>query len=273
MKILVPIDFTPVTENALKYSLKLPPSKEVVLFHVVNSRSDLAKAESRLNELAEKYRAGYHGKISVSVTEGNIFDHIGEEALAQHADIIVMGTHGVKGMQHIVGSKAMKVITNSKTPYIVIQNKPYEEIKNILVPVDFTRESKQVLPFLVTLANIFGAKLQLLRQSHSKDEFIKNKIDNNLAYFRSVLESNNCKYELLANEFSFDKRYKSILSEATSAGSNMIVTAIDPKVDVADYIMGVEEQKIVANEAQLPVLCINIRSFTKFTGSIFEGSA
>jgi hypothetical protein len=53
----------------------------------------------------------------------------------------------------------------------------------------------------------------------------------------------------------------------------MIVTAIDPKVDVADYIMGVEEQKIVANEAQIPVLCINIRSFTKFTGSIFEGSA
>ena len=273
MKILVPIDFTPVTENALKYALLLPPSKEVVLFHVVNAQAEVSKAEQKLKDLGDNYRNTYKGQIDFSVKTGNIFDHIGEEALHQKADIIVMGTHGVKGMQHIVGSKAMKVITNSKTPYIVVQNKSFEEIKNILVPVDFTRESKQVLPFLVTIANIFGAKLQLLRQSYSKDEFIKNKIDNNLAYFKSVLDSNNCKYEMLTNEFSFDKRYKSILSEATSLKTNMIVTAIDPKVDVADFIMGVEEQKIVANEAQIPVLCINIRHFTKFTGSIFEGSA
>jgi len=273
MKILIPIDFTPVTENALSYALQLPPAKEVVLFHVVNSESEIESASEKLNEMADQYRSGFNGSMFVSVRTGNIFDHIGEEALNQKADIIVMGTHGVKGLQHVLGSRAMKVITNSKTPYIVVQNKPFSQIKNILVPVDFTKESKQVLPFLVALANAFNAKLLLLRQKNSKDEFIRNKIDNNIAYYKSVLEENQCSYELLNAEFTFEKRYKSIVAEATSAGADMIVTAIDPKVDVANYIMGVEEQKIVANEIQLPVLCINIRHFTRFTGSIFDGSA
>ncbi|HMT27673.1 MAG TPA: universal stress protein [Bacteroidia bacterium] len=273
MKILVPIDFTPVTENALSYALQLSPSKKVVLFHVVNSAKEIASAEAKLNDLISKYKSKFSGELSALVHVGNIFETIGEAAIEVVADLIVMGTHGVKGMQHIVGSKAMKVITNSKTPYIVVQHKPFKEIKNILVPVDFTRESKQILPFLVSLAKVFNADLQLIRQSHSKDEFIKNKIDNNLSYFRGMLESEGCKFTMSENEFSYDSRYKGILKEAVALDSDLIVTAIDPALDVANYIMGVEEQKIVANEAQIPVLCINIKNFMKQSGNIFEATA
>lgn len=273
MKLLIPIDFTPVTENALHYGLQLPTVKEVVLFHVVNSDNELNEAQTKLEALANKYKAKFASGITSSVKTGNIFDHIGEEAIHQKCDIIVMGTHGIKGMQRILGSRAMKVITNSKTPYIVVQNKPFEKIEQILVPVDFTKESKQILSFLVTISNLFKANIQLLPQASGKDEFIKNKIDNNVGYFRSVLDSNSCKFTILDDTFSYDKRYKDITRQAVAHSSDMIVAAIDPKVDVADYIMGVEEQKIVANEEQLPVLCINTRSFSKFTGSIFEGGA
>ncbi|MBL0341116.1 MAG: universal stress protein [Bacteroidetes bacterium] len=273
MKILVPIDFTPVTENALNYAIQLTPSLKVVLFHVVNSSKEVDAANAKLTDLMSKYLAKFRGELTSLVKIGNIFETIGEAALEEKADLIVMGTHGVKGLQHIVGSKAMKVITNSRTPYIVVQNKPYTDIKNILVPVDFTRESKQILPFLISLAKVFHANLQLIRQSNSKDEFIKNKIDNNFSYFKSVLEENGCKHEISGNEFSYDSRYKGILKEAVALNSDLIVTAIDPAIDVANYIMGVEEQKIVANEAQLPVLCINIKNFMKQSGNIFEATA
>jgi len=273
MKLLVPIDFTPVTENALHYALQLPSVKEVVLFHVVNSDGETDAACKKLDELISKYKAAFPVEMSSSVVTGNIFDHIGEEAINRKCDIITMGTHGIKGMQRILGSRAMKVITNSKTPYIVVQNKPFREIKNIIVPVDFTKENKQILSFLVTLSEILKSNIQLLLQSAGKDEFIKNKIDNNVSYFRSVLESNSCKYTILDSGYSYDKRYKDIMKQAVANSSDMIVAAIDPKVGAADYIMGVEEQKIVANEEQLPVLCINTKSFSKFSGSIFEGSA
>ena len=129
------------------------------------------------------------------------------------------------------------------------------------------------MPFLVSLAKVFQANLQLIRQSHSKDEFIKNKIDNNLSYFQGMLKSEGCNFSLSENEFSYDSRYKGILKEAVALDSDLIVTAIDPALDVANYIMGVEEQKIVANEAHIPVLCINIRNFMKQSGNIFEATA
>ena len=273
MKLLVPIDFTPVTENALNYAIQLESTKEVLLFHVISSNGDISKSTTQLEVLAEKYRPNFNGAISVSVKEGNIFDHIGEEALNQHCDLIVMGTHGISGMQHFLGSRAMKVITNSKTPYIVVQKKPFRPVKKILVPVDFTKENKQVIPFLSTIAKLFGAKVLLTSQEPGKDEFIKNKIDNNILYYKNALASFDVIPELLPQTFNYDKRHKSIVEVAVKNDADMVVTAIDPKVDVADYIMGVEEQKIVANEEQVPVLCINIRNFTKFTGSIFEGSA
>jgi nucleotide-binding universal stress UspA family protein len=273
MKLLVPIDFTAVTENALSYAIQLEPAKEVLLFHVISSNGDIAKSNAQLEFLAEKYRPKFSGNISVSVKEGNIFDHIGEEALDKHCDLIVMGTHGISGMQHFLGSRAMKVITNSKTPYIVVQKKPFRPVKKILVPVDFTKENKQVIPFLSTIAKLFGAKVLLTAQEPGKDEFIKNKIDNNILYYKNALASFDVTPDLLPQTFNYDKRHKSIVEVAVKNDADMVVTAIDPKVDVADYIMGVEEQKIVANEEQIPVLCINIRNFTKFTGSIFEGSA
>lgn len=273
MKVLVPIDFTSVTENALSYAIQLPPTQKVVLFHVVDSEKEEAAANAKLKNLAYRYADKFKGELIPKVKTGNIFDTIGEVAIEEHADLIVMGTHGVKGLQRIIGSKAMKVITNSRTPYIVVQNKPYAEIKNILVPVDFTRESKQTLPFLVSLSKAFNATLQLLLQSNNKDEFIKNKIDNNLSYFKSVLDDNGCKYITSDNEFAYDSRYKGILKEAVALKSDLIVTAIDPALDVANYIMGVEEQKIVANEEQLPVLCINIKNFMKQSGNIFEATA
>jgi nucleotide-binding universal stress UspA family protein len=273
MKLLVPIDFTPVTENALRYAIQLPTAQEIILFHVVSSAGETKGSTGKLEELSSKYASTFSGKIECHVTVGNIFDHIGEEALNNKCDLIIMGTHGVKGMQHLVGSRAMRVITNSKTPYIVVQNNPYEAVKRILVPVDFTKEGKQVLPILVSIAQLFGATLSLLPQKTGRDEFIRNKVDNNLSYFKSVFETNRCQFELLSSEFTYEKRYKEIMKAAREINPQMIVSAIDPSVDVADYIMGVDEQKMVANEDGIPVLCINIRQFTRFTGSIFEGSA
>ena len=269
MKILVPIDFTPTTENALKYAIgltKVVDQNEIILFHVTENDKDTATADNKLKALIQNY-ASSGANLHSLVRTGNIFDMIGETATQNEASLIVMGTHGIKGVQHIVGSKAMRVITNSKTPYIVVQNKPYRPIKNVIVPVDFTREVKQMLPFLTTIAEKFDAVLHLLKEK-SKDEFIQKKIENNLQYFISFLSDNNIKYKILDNDFS--NKYKSVLKEANGVDADLIVTTIDPEFGITDYMMGVDEQKIVANESQIPVLCINIKNILSKTGNIFE---
>ena len=270
MKLLVPIDFTPVTENALKYSIGLAnvlPVENIVLFHVVASEKDISSAKVNLEQLIQKYQPGIKMHFESNVKPGNIFDLIGSTAQELDASLIVMATHGIKGMQHIIGSKAMKVITQSKTPYIVVQKQPFREIKKILIPVDYTKEIKQLLPIVETLNKKFRAALILTKQK-STDEFINNRIDTNLFYFKSFLKENNISFTE-SGMYSLSSKYKDVLAQANDSAADLIVTTIDPETNIADYIMGVEEQKLVANESQIPVLCINIKQITSIRGSFF----
>jgi nucleotide-binding universal stress UspA family protein len=270
MKILVPIDFTPVTENALKYAIGLTgilPVTNIILFHVVSSEKDVAPATGNLNTLMQKYNDNSKIILESYVKPGNIFDQIGNTASESGAALIVMGTHGIKGMQHIIGSRAMKVITQSKTPYIVVQKLPFKEIKKMLIPVDYTKEIKQLLPLVEMLNKKFKASLQLIKQK-SNDEFLNNKINNNLNYFKSFLKDSNIQFTE-SGSYNSSSKYKDVLSEANASGADLIVTTIDPETNITDYIMGVEEQKLVANESQIPVLCVNIKYFMKGT-SVFE---
>ncbi len=271
MKILVPIDFTPVTENALTYAVGLSatlPVSCIVLFHVVPSAREAGKAAAELDNLAGRYKDRAPVAFETDVRPGNIFDLIGKTAADLGASLIVMGTHGIKGMQRLIGSRAMKVITQSETPYIVIQHEPFRPIRKILLPVDYTREAKQMLPLLQSLNERFKASICLVRQE-SKDEFIDDKIRNNMGYFKAFLDENGIPYSL-AGSFQPGSKYKDVMREAGREGCDLLVTTIDPETNITDYIMGVEEQKLVANEAQIPVLCINIKHFMKRKGGIFE---
>ncbi len=271
MKLLVPVDFTPVTENALKYAIDFSEGKDVsaiILFHVVPVKKEIPAAGDRLNMLAQKYSDQCQVRLECHVEPGSIFDLIGLTARLMKATLIIMGTHGIKGLQHITGSKAMKVITQSETPYIVVQNRPFQHIGKILIPVDYTREVKQLLPLVQSLNDTFKAALLLIRQA-TKDEFIANKINMNLFYFKSYFREHEIPFEEVGT-FTLGSKYKDVTRSASESSADLIVNTIDPETTIADFIMGVEEQKIVANELQLPVLCINIRHFMNISGGVFD---
>ena len=92
-----------------------------------------------------------------------------------------MGTHGIKGMQALTGSKALKVITNAKSPFLVVQKKKWnpDGFPNIVVPIDSTAETKQKLHWAVFLARTFNSKLHITVK-YEGDEFLRNKVRNNM---------------------------------------------------------------------------------------------
>jgi hypothetical protein len=49
-----------------------------------------------------------------------------------------MGTHGAHGWQHITGSHALKVVTNSTTPFVIVQEARINKsgYDDIVVPLD-----------------------------------------------------------------------------------------------------------------------------------------
>ncbi len=155
---IVPHDFTPVADIALEHAIATakPLSAQVYVLHVVSKEKGITEAEEKLNSLISSYSSAGVDLIP-TVRVGSIFEDIGEFAAEHHAELIFMGTHGAHGWQHVTGSHALKVITSSSVPFVIVQEKGIKETgyDDIVVPMDLHKETKQKLAIVANLATYF----------------------------------------------------------------------------------------------------------------------
>lgn len=84
----------------------------------------VAGAEKKLDEFKNAY-FGKLNKIKSVVVPGDPAEKILDYAEAQNIDLIVIGTHGRKGMEKVIfGSTAERVIHKSQVPTLVVN--PYK---------------------------------------------------------------------------------------------------------------------------------------------------
>lgn len=196
MKILVPYDFTPITRTALDHAFALGRTLEgeIALLHIIDNQSLRSKAEAGFKTLLEGLTDNERSVLTTHVRVGDIFKDITREAEAGDYQLLVMGTHGAKGLQKVLGSKAIKVITSGNTPFIVTQSKgPSESIKRIVLPVDLTKESVQIVKFAAQIAKRFDAEIHIVGKNE-KDEWLNTKLKNNISYLRRVLNEQGVKH-------------------------------------------------------------------------------
>ena len=137
-RFLVPIDFSEYANQALEYAINLAGKLDarLTLLHVIQS-IPLGGADmgvtlpyTALQDLeAEIMRSmeGCRARVTAAGLEGDIvvvhgvpFHEILEMAKSQHINLIVMGTHGRTGLQHILlGSVAEKVVRLAPCPVLV----------------------------------------------------------------------------------------------------------------------------------------------------------
>ncbi len=261
LTILVPHDFTEVADNALLHANKLSKviNKPVTITHIVKTDKEKSGAETKLQAIAEKNKADNGVDTQIVVTAGDYLEKIGEVAEITKAIMVVMGTHGVKGIQKLIGSYALKVITNSNVPFLVVQAPPAKQeegYRNIVLPMDFSKESKQKLDWAVYIAEMFGSKFHLMAD-YEKDEFTAKALKNNIAYAKSYLANNNFEYDLHELGKNNQGLTRETISLSKNVNADLIVVMTTMDKGISEYVMGAPEQAIIANEAQIPVMCIN----------------
>ncbi len=142
--ILVPIDFSIHSKNALKYAVPMARrfGASVHLVYVVEPTiypADLGfgqvvlpgvedelreKGGSELQSLIRK-EIGGSVKASWSVRTGNPHQEILREADERKVDLIVVATHGHSGVEHMLfGSTADRVVRHAKCPVLTVRPQP-----------------------------------------------------------------------------------------------------------------------------------------------------
>ena len=254
--ILVPWDFTKVAENALLHGIKIAKMVgiDVVLLHIIDSKCSKKEEERFLLKLADKvkeYKNTFGINFQGVLQRGNIFSAISEYANSNKAAMVIMGTHGLKGLQKITGSWALKVMIGSKVPFIIVQEKPaeFEKYRNIVFPLDFKTENKDKLRWAIFMGKYFDSKVHILKKKE-EDRSMKKKVDTNLTLAMRYLIQNTLEYEI--HELPMVPNFaKESLAFAQDINADLIIITTSKK------IMGAHEQYIVANSSKIPVMCIN----------------
>jgi nucleotide-binding universal stress UspA family protein len=141
--LLVPFDFFEASLDALETAVLLARDFHVpiLLLHVLEwawlrqqfSLTDLADdvhvrsdIEARLDRYAERIRAeGVEAERLVRGGAGPV-DHIVETAAERHAGLIVMGTHGKRGVQRaLMGSVAEGVLRRAACPVLTVKTRRF----------------------------------------------------------------------------------------------------------------------------------------------------
>lgn len=180
-KILVPVDFSPFSDYAADFAIFLAQmyNSKITLFHTVvmfESEVDEENHVKQLEQLAtqkeerstislEQHQQKLkekHIKIDSVIQRGVSAATAILEYISKHDyDLIVMGTHGRTGIKNwIYGSVAEKVVRLARTPVITMHNEKTDmQVKNILVPVDFSENSRAGIEEARKIAKTFDARI------------------------------------------------------------------------------------------------------------------
>lgn len=269
-KLLVPYDFTEVADSAIEHALVTAKAVdgEVHILHVVSKKDNIKEAKDKLDSAINHAKETSRVKgieVINHVRVGNIFDDIADFAVEVGAELIFMGTHGAHGWQHITGSHALKVVTNSPTPFIIVQENKIDEAgyNDIVVPLDLAKETKQKLTLVANMAQFFNSRVHVIIPDES-DEFLKHTVKANIIFANKFFGERNINCTTtLAPSSGFDKE---VVKHAVKVKADLIAIM---NIQKNQIFGGSHEQYMITNDAKIPVLIINPINATNAYQAIF----
>lgn len=265
--VLVPTDFSEICQNAINHGVELAEylDYKLVILHVINreSLSQLKKGNlnvsaitEKLSDIANDIRENSRVIVETLTLEGSIFDKIHGAASDLGAKIMVLGTHGKKGLQHVFGSYALKVVTKSPVPTIVVQDKSFGNgYKKIVFPINSFTEARQQVQWALHMSKTFGSHFQIFRELHS-DAGLAGKINVVSEQIKKAFNEKGVSYSIdnASRKGNFTNQ---LLKYAAEQKADLIMLMTDADIFSPDFNAGAWNEKLMFNDARIPVMCIN----------------
>ncbi|WP_375242631.1 universal stress protein [Lacinutrix sp.] len=273
-KILVPVDFSEYSENALKVASEIAKKQnaEIVAVHMLGlSEAVITKEDNSMEgmfflKLTQKRFAEFLDKdylegltIHQTVKNYQVFSEIDDVAKEHNADLIVMGSHGSSGLSEVfVGSNTEKVVRTASVPVLVIKEDTSFNASNAVFACDFHLESLEVFKRITAFFKALDIKVNLMYvnipgESYYSTEEIEQRIVNFLIHLH---EDNT----ILPKDIAIYSDYtveKGVFNYAKKVKADIIGIPTHGRKGLAHFFSGSISEDIV-NHSKLPVLTVKI---------------
>ncbi len=273
-KIVVPIDFSEYSENALKVAASIAKKEntEIVAVHMMGlSLASLTKENSSNIEgmfyikLTQKRFENFLNKeylkgliVHQIVKNYTIFSELDEIANEHNADLIIMGSHGSSGLSEMfVGSNTEKVVRTARTPVLVIKEEAHFNVKKAVFACDFKKESIPAFRKAKSLFEMLDIKANLVYINLSGETYLStSEIEQRIVTFIINLKD----ISLKPDEITIYSDYtveQGIFNYAKKIKADLICLPTHGRSGLAHFFSGSIGEDVV-NHSKLPVLTVKI---------------
>ncbi len=275
-KILVPVDFSTPSENALKVAADLAKKNnaQVCVLHVIELAETLFGSEQFnvddeqivfFMKMAKKRFAKFMQKDFLNdidykdmVDIGPTSKYISEYAKKENVDMIVMGSTGVSGLEEVlIGSNTEKIVRTSPVPVLVVKKKMEDlSIKQVVFASDFDLESLKAYENAKKFADSFDAQLKLLYVNLPGNQFYSTKeIHEQMRKFLHEAEVElNEENVMIYNDYTIQL---GVINGANTLKADLIAMPTHGRRGLSHFFNGSIGEDVV-NHSTLPVITFKI---------------
>ena len=290
-RILCPVDLSDVSRDAIAHAVLLASwyKAKVTALHVRNPlvvpETDfrvfgfgppLVLTDDEVNDARAQVLACFGAAgadVDVLIDSGRPAQQILERAKSLPADVVVIGTHGASGFEHLIlGSVTEKVLRRATCPVLTVpplaRTTATLPFRRILCPLDFSESSLAALDFALSIAQQSDAELTLLHviEGLAEEESIAGrpfaapeyKRDRELdaaATLQEVIPDSISNSRRPTTRLTQGKAYREILGIAAEERSDLIVMGVQGRNPLDLMLFGSTTNQVV-RRATCPVLTL-----------------
>lgn len=253
-RILCPVDFSDVSAKAYRYaqSIACHYHAKLILQNVVEvwqyPSGDFVRSPQYYDEFSQALTSSAEGELQrfvdlcggvepeCLVEASTAADAILCLARARDISLVVMGTHGRRGFDHLMlGSVTERVLRYSPCPVLAIPQKDPAgnattgdsiHVRRILCCVDFSTSSQQTVNHALSVADAYGAELTALHIMDDLPESTNVAIETDavVARLQRMFTASTLPRERVHLEVRVGKAYREIVNFAAQDHSDLVVT-------------------------------------------------
>lgn len=277
-KILIPIDFSDTAMIALDHGLFIAKKNncEITLLYAFeksslfsNLRKTLIEGksmealekeavEARLSEIKSTLGAGVNIVTRTTSNDTKASKQIVEVANEIEADLIIMGTHGAKGIENFVGgSNTYRVAGTAPCPVISVHGHSGNKgIKDIVLPIDSSPETREKVDLAIFYAKIFGSTIHVAAVTSSTDNETVRNVERAGQMVKEYIEEDNipCDTTFIRGNNITDLT----LTHSNAIHADLIMIMTEQETNMTGFFMGKYAQQMI-NHSEIPVLSLRPR--------------
>lgn len=270
-KILVPTDFSSAAENAFELACQISAvgNQEIELLHIKGGATEkllkeknktLDQLEEYLDELCQSAMVEHAVTANYSIKEGSILTAIPAAASEPEIVLVVMGTHGSRGIrQKLFGADALKIAERSPAPVLTVPDivDAKSGITSIVFPFGGHENFENKVNSVAMLASHFNADVHFYSINRPAAEISKS-IHKNIEkaeefFTQEGISSERVREEM--TEFSVGFANQTI-KYAEKIGAKMIAVMANDSGNLS-FISSVDRENLINNDKGISILVVS----------------